>query len=162
MQEFESSSGKEFEDEKSETSDSELSDFLDEINTDMLVFGDEEHVGGFEENVGESIRERLFSWSSSSLSSESEEDPFCDVFQGETESLMGNFPTFEVRVESPIKMSKKKRKRLQKSKSAKKKRKLNSSDDEPNARRDIALKRKRKMGRFVESEWEFVPISKVL
>ena len=158
-----------FKDEKTgETSDSELSDFLDEINTDMMVFGDEQEMG-FDENIGEAIRERLFSWSESPMiSSESDEElkpaDSWDMFQGETVNSLMEFPTFEVRVESP---KKKKRKRVQNKKSSKKKKKRrrkSSSEDsgEPNARRDIALKRKRKMGRFVESEWEFVPISKVL
>ena len=64
-----------FKDEKTgETSDSELSDFLDEINTDMMVFGEEQEMG-FDENIGEAIRERLFSWSESPMiSSESDEE----------------------------------------------------------------------------------------
>merc|ERR1712146_429537 len=99
----------------------------------------------------EAFRERLFpGWSVDSSESSEEELIKADswnVFQGETENSLMGFPTFEVKVESP----------------KKKRRKSSSEDsDEPNARRDIALKRKRKMGRFVESEWEFVPISKVL
>ena len=152
-----------FKDEKlGETSDSELSDFLDEMNTDIMVFEDEEEVG-FDENMGEAFRERLFSWSVDSSESEEVEPDSWNMFQGETENSLMEFPTFEVRVESP---KKKKRKRVQNKgskKKTKKRRKSSSEDsDEPNARRDIALKRKRKMGRFVESEWEFVPISKVL
>ena len=81
-----------FKDEKiGETSDSELSDFLDEINTDMMVFEDEGEVG-FDEDMGEAFRERLVpGWSVDSSESSEEELIKADswnMFQGETENSL--------------------------------------------------------------------------
>lgn len=151
----ESSSTKDF---KEETSDSELSDFLDE----MHMFGFEDATGGVAGG-----RDRLFSWSSSdNFVSSEDEDPFTQLFQTETLHLIGDkIPVFEVKVESPKKKTKRKRvvEASVKKKKKKRRRKSCSEDNgEPNARREIALKRQRKKGRFVESEWEFVPISQVL